>query len=476
MAKQRSTRTRARSADQRRAGTAPAEHPIVVLFADIVGASEVSNHKTLSEYNAFLAEFRRVFLDVTDDHKASWYAEHEHQYFNASVRGDEGCLMIFVPNRADLAEDIDTAVNIALDLKRRWLMTPDNRRRVNECGLLPSDLAIGIHVGRAYINVQTGGNDASKYRPEGYSINLTKRIEGASRDGKFTRIYVSEAARGELHLSTDELTYTLAAPHSIEAKGISRDIRVYEVKHHFLPTDWGAFTDALRKTRAVDFVPAGEEMQIVKRAHQANPTNLWLAEEYILLGLQFEYERLKTKGKESDIQALREAYQEAKLVAMRFATGDLRDAGILTVVGFIVGEYKDYNEEHRLYKEAIKVDEQCAEAHWYLGFSMSVEFSERLEAEDRPRATHSELEDVERQRVEQIVASYKRAIELNPRHSWVHFDLACELARWGSTKEAIETLEHAVGLNPKIRQKIGEEEYLESIRAHQRIKRLLDGR
>ena len=246
------------------------ERPIVVLFADIVSCSEISNHKGVTEYNRFLDEFHTIFRTVTAEHELL-YPENEQLYFKPTLSGDEGCLMIFVPNRDDLSEDIDATVNIALDLKRRWLLSRDNEGRIKD-GLLPSELAIGIHLGKAFINEQKGKKGKDRYRPEGYAINLAKRIEGSSREGHFTRIYVSEAARNELYLLTDEATYTLTGPHSIQPKGISRDIRVFEVKHHFLPTDWNKIRTSMSdqstansaahrgKSRAILFRPTGEDV------------------------------------------------------------------------------------------------------------------------------------------------------------------------------------------------------------------------
>ena len=127
------------------------DQPIVVLFADIIGCSEISNHKKLDDYNKFLNDFHRIFRKVVEEHRGTFYEEHEWDYFIDDCRGDEGHLMIFVPGRDNLADDVDAAINIALDVKRRWLLSADNAERVEGPGLLPSELGVGIHVGKAYI-------------------------------------------------------------------------------------------------------------------------------------------------------------------------------------------------------------------------------------------------------------------------------------------------------------------------------------
>ncbi len=449
---------------------------IVVLFADIIGCCEMSNHKTIEEYNKFLSDFHSMFMKVIGEH-SELYPEHERGYFDAKTRGDEGCLMIFVPGRNDLSEDVDTAVNVALDLKRRWVLQEDNTGRIKQ-GLLPSNLAIGIHLGKAYVNEGNDGPGKVQYRPEGYAINLAKRIEGHSRNGQFTHIYVSEAARNELYLLTDEATYTFTDPRPIQTKGISRDITVFEVKHHFLPTDWTEDRSGKRvgkgKSRAVFFEPTDEELACVDGARNANPTNLWLAEEYILLKLQAECQRLKEKGEEGNPAKVKEAYQDAESVASRLATGDQRDAGILTIRGLIVGEYENYDEEQRLYKEGLEIDRQYPEAHWYLAYSMSAQLYKDLDEQGPSGVEYDKLGAEEKTRVTTIMDSYKRAIDLNPRQAWVHFDLACELWRWQKRQEAVETLEHAGSLNPAVLEHIKGEPYLDGIEQLPRIKKLLE--
>ena len=104
---------------------------IVILFVDIVGCSEISNHEELHDYNDILEQFRKLFNEITKKHEQEFYKNEEKIAFQYYVRGDEGCLMIFRKDdsyvKPDLwADDIDTAINIALDLKRRWLLSKYN--------------------------------------------------------------------------------------------------------------------------------------------------------------------------------------------------------------------------------------------------------------------------------------------------------------------------------------------------------------
>lgn len=456
-------------------GAQERERPIVVLFADIMGCSEVANHKDLAAYNNFLAEFHRMFRDVTEDHKTTWYLPNEQDYFKAIPQGDEGCLMIFVPSKGDRSGDVDTAINVALDLKRRWLLSDDNKHRITQ-GLLPTNLAIGIHLGMAYVNDDPDGS----YRPEGYAINLTKRIEGRSREGHFTNIYVSEAAKNELHRLTEEPTYTFDKPRSFQPKGISRDVRVFELKHHFLPTDWTQIPGRPGRSRAAEFFfPARDEANLVKKAYEANPTNLWLAEEHIYLELQLGYATLKKAGEEENTKKLGKMYENALEVAMKFSNGELRDAGILTIAGFILGEIEEFDKEQRLYEDAIRLDPQYPEAHWYLAYSISMQLYLKLEKKKGLATLYADLMPDEMKSVDRIMELYTRAIELAPSQSWMHFFLACEQWRWANTKterdESAKTLDHAATLNQDVLGYVAEEPYFKGIEEHPRIKTLLAG-
>ncbi len=107
-------------------------------------------------------------------------------------------------------------------------MTKYNQERIEQ-GLLPADLAIGIHFGQVYVK---------NMKAEGYTINLAKRIESASREGKFTHILLSESAHGQLDYLNYEKIYKFDQPSIKKTEGISHAIQAVEIKHHFLPTDW----------------------------------------------------------------------------------------------------------------------------------------------------------------------------------------------------------------------------------------------
>jgi class 3 adenylate cyclase len=305
------------------------EGQIIILFAGIVGCSEISNYEPLEKYNRILRQFRSLFEEITNKYKKEFYASPNNIDFISQVRGNEGHLMIFRKDPEELnqdlwADDIDTAITIALDLKRRWLLSESNKEKINS-GKHTSDIAVGINFGQAWIN-KTGNN---KYQPEGYAINLTKRIESHSREGAFTHIYLSEAAYDKLSPLTDKTPYTFDLPRLIKPKGILPGINVFEVKHHFLPTDWANETTKASKWKT--FEPSTDDIEKIEKAHLANPSNLWLLEECIMMQIQHGYKELLEQGKGAELHNLGEAYSESVSIARKLATSSMRDAVNLLV-------------------------------------------------------------------------------------------------------------------------------------------------
>jgi hypothetical protein len=196
-------------------------------------------------------------------------------------------------------------------------LSESNKEKINS-GKHTSDIAVGIHFGQAWIN-KTGNN---KYQPEGYAINLTKRIESHSREGAFTHIYLSEAAYDKLYPLTDKTPYTFDLPRLIKPKGISPGINIFEVKHHFLPADWADETIETSKWRTYE---------PIEKAYQANPSNLWLLEECIMMQIQHGYKELLKQGKEEELRNLGEAYGESVSIAKKIATSSMNDAVSLLV-------------------------------------------------------------------------------------------------------------------------------------------------
>ena len=454
------------------------ERDIVILFADVVGCSEVSNHKKLEDYNEFISSFQKCFTKVCKHYEDTEYKNND-LFFDYQSRGDEGCLKIFVPNREDLSVDIDNAINIALDLKRKWLSKKENQVRING-GLLPVDLGIGIHAGKVWVNKEKDEKGNIKYRPEGYAINLAKRIESESRGGKFSHILISESARGELYLLKDEYTYRFGKPFTISPKGISRNIKVFEIMHHFLPTDWNDTTKPSEVAMIYDELDDSKvdpKVILSQKAYKINPMNLWLAEEYVLLWIMNAHKRLEKKGKAEDRNAIKKEYATALNVTRRIANSNLRDAGVLALLGFILGEQKDYEEEQHMYENGITSNEQDEFLHWYLGYSISCELDDAQK--DHKEIKISDFYDENKKKIEETLNEFKRALELMPANPWIKYDYACEESWWSQVdkerfrKTAIERLIPILIDKAEIRKKAKDEPYLKPIIDDPKVKRYL---
>jgi len=275
-----------------------------------------------------------------------------------------------------------------------------------------------------------------------------------------------ESARGQLYRIIDEETYRFDLPFTITPKGISRAIKVFELKHHFLPIDW---TTKLTKGESLiyeelDGDPNNNMLQIVKLAHENNPTNLWLAEEYLLLSMMNSYKNLRKVGKSEDRPALRKAYASALEVVQRIANSELRDAGLLGIWGFILGEQINFKEEQKRYKEGLELDEQDGYLHWYLALSASYELYHDL----RNKNNVAQFYEQNHTKIKAALAEFERALELKPTITGIMYDHACELSWWSQgnkdfLKTAKKMLIDAVVRNPELKAEAKEEEYLKPI-------------
>jgi len=442
---------------------------IVILFADVVGCSEISNHLTLKEYNDFIVSFQDCFERVCKYYKDNVYEKIESDFFQANARGDEGCLKIFVAkSEEDLARDVDVAISIALDLKKMWLFSERNRGRIRKEKLLPVELAIGIHMGKVWLK-----DDG---QPEGYAINLAKRIESASRDGKFTHIFVSEAAQGQLYHHKDETIYKFTDGFSIPTKGISQEIKVFEVKHHFLPTDWREVVEdePWEISMVYPELGHGDVLEVAESAYKINPTNLWLAEEYLMLTMMDAHRKTVEQKKEEDIKCLEEmGYGQALEIAQRITNSDLRDGTLLSECGLILGELERYEEEEEKYREAIRLEESDPDFHWYLGLCLSYKIARDVETE---KSSVKMFYKQQGKRVDEVLMEYKIALDLNPMNPWIAYVYACELSQWSQANKdlkdsAVDLLVRAVGQRKDIRDWAVEEDYLKPIKVDPRVKK-----
>lgn len=175
----------------------------VVLFADIIGCSEVSNNCSIIQYDKFLSQFQAI-CEETVNHLFP-KNEYSVEKFERTIKGDEICLILHSGSdiesdyftdkdgkNAYLIKDINNAVLFAIGLQLTWLASKYNQERIKDL-LLPRGIGVGINIGPVMFETHPAA-DRNK-TSEGYAINLAKRIEGASRKGEYSKILVCKELR-----------------------------------------------------------------------------------------------------------------------------------------------------------------------------------------------------------------------------------------------------------------------------------------
>jgi len=235
----------------------------IVLFADVMNSATISDIFDLHKYDKFLSEFQYVAADTIKQNVCMSGDEH---FVDCSIRGDELCLIM---SGGDLKTDIRVALTIAARIKAAFLAQPTNQSRL-KTGRNFFDIGIGIHVGRVTLGVrqnplgaETNGHE-EMIKPEGYTINLAKRVESLSREGFFSHITVS----GDAKYLTEEAGLQMAFHDmgQVVCKGILHPSPVYEVKSPIhLEESWPA-----------RIIQTGNELDAFLNAVKVNRTSLWL--------------------------------------------------------------------------------------------------------------------------------------------------------------------------------------------------------
>lgn len=247
----------------------------VILFIDLMDSSELSNVLSFEEYDGLVAGFQEVATDVLCSHvlKDAVFAldsghKHKHKY-EASVRGDEMCVILYseaAPGKEDEEKkhDIRTALRLAIEMKRKWLCSDVNAERIKD-GKNIVDVGIGMNCGYVMVGKHKrvcGAEIQSMTTAEGYAINLAKRIEGYSRSGMYSRIFVSRSVYSILRI---DFQIAFAQAQMAAFKGIAQPVPVYEIKS-FGHVEDTAFAPSLKDP----------EVSIYQHAVEHNPHELWL--------------------------------------------------------------------------------------------------------------------------------------------------------------------------------------------------------
>lgn len=217
----------------------------LILFADLVGSSEVGNTLTPEEYwDEYVSNF---YAAVKVAQKMAKLPETPQCHVR--LVGD-GCEIFYredTPTPAPdwfLTDQVHKIVRFTYILKALWFVSPFNIRRMED-HKSPREIAVGAHCG-TILEIVKPKEEGTAYVNDpwflGHTINVARRIESISRDRRNLNFCVSapigsmfkklaEIAEEEQY-SSEYIVYGLlkvADPENRDIKGIDPVIRVNEI-------------------------------------------------------------------------------------------------------------------------------------------------------------------------------------------------------------------------------------------------------
>jgi class 3 adenylate cyclase len=281
-------------------GSRPRMLTATILFVDLMGSVNISNHLSLLEYNDLINDYQGMLREVLQRLR-----DHQPPYpiGEASLAGDQLAIFFYDPADAkreaevlrlqqvladpgtgldpaaykavqaeykELATKLEeaelrqlyAALRCAVDIKNTWIAHWRNiaRIRVQQPVL---DVGIGINSGQVILEERGDGG----VRIEGYAINFAKRVEGYARYGRFCKIMLSKRSyevfrRAKVHhvMLKQRAAFEAYEPQPGQLKGLAPGTKVYELKFFH---------------RLAGFsIPHGQ-VDTFEQIFHADPTNLW---------------------------------------------------------------------------------------------------------------------------------------------------------------------------------------------------------
>ena len=239
----------------------------VILFADIIDSAAIAEFTSDEDYDALITEFQSIALEVIRDNLSEARfspSDGDECFWDYYVRGDEAMVILYTH---DQGRDARTALNIAVELKRKFFLSQFNRERR---GRSYFDLGIGIHCGNVVLGKHPRiASKNSEFNAEGYSISVAKRIEGESRKGKYSKIILSKRF---LDVCPAQASFSERIEQPL--KGVYGAISMYELQaYESTSEDDYIEAKALRDRHSV-IKP--EDINYYEAALESCPYDLWL--------------------------------------------------------------------------------------------------------------------------------------------------------------------------------------------------------
>ncbi|MBF0556534.1 MAG: hypothetical protein HQK96_18600 [Nitrospirae bacterium] len=240
--------------------------PALILFADIIGSVDYADTLPVREYQHLLSDFHETTRNILDD------KEIEKKYYK--VRGDELFLIIkckepkngndYLSYTPAGHKEMIKIVDIARELKTKWLVSDFNSKRVEE-NKHPIDLAVGINFGYLWNmpgeNINAGSSN--EISQESHSISLAKRVEYTAREkGHYTRIMFSSKAY-QIAVGSDIKVYWTSGER-VELKGMSQGETIYEIRCFYEWVYWA------------EIIPDVDKLNEYTKLFMLDYSNSWL--------------------------------------------------------------------------------------------------------------------------------------------------------------------------------------------------------
>jgi len=215
---------------------------VTVMFADLRGCSRLpeeigaKSHDLLADVMDFLTEeilrHEGVIIDYYGDGLAAMW--------NAPSFQEDHCI------KACLA---------AIDIQKNLSQVSDKWRPIINRDLA---LGVGVNTGSALVG-NAGSKRRMKYGPRGQTVNLTQRVEAATKDFGVP-ILITAAVQN--NIGGKFLTRRLR---SIRPKGMGNPVDVFELLHNMTDPHWSSrracYEQALKHFESADFVQARDMLQ-----------------------------------------------------------------------------------------------------------------------------------------------------------------------------------------------------------------------
>ncbi|UCG14345.1 MAG: hypothetical protein JSU72_07775 [Deltaproteobacteria bacterium] len=272
-----------------------------ILFADLMNSTELAKNLSLVEYDEMLVDFQTTMFEVVSHH----LAHYDYKGFGIdsewSIVGDELRLFLY---SGRVRFDIRSALLISTKIKLAWLMSAFNQKVLAE-GRLVSRIGVGINCGKVIKDERPWRGRMGQAHPnvEGYAINLTKRIEAASREGNVYQIMVGASLYKRCQ-QNNHINVSFSEPRSLTFKGLGQKIPVYEVV---------SFINFEILSSLPDYFREGLLEKMEYTVSEAMP------EPWVLIILLREYISILASGRDENLEtkAIELAHQAAEMLQQK---------------------------------------------------------------------------------------------------------------------------------------------------------------